>query len=77
MEDKQFQALSEKIDTVIKLLGVQVIGGKGYREQVEMLTKAGLQPKEIATLTGKTSNNVKVTQHLMRKSINKGGNKDE
>lgn len=69
--------MNTKLDTVIKLLAIQSIGDKGYREQVKLLDSIGLQAKDIAELTGKTANNVKVTLHLIRKSKKKGGKKNE
>lgn len=69
--------MNAKLNTVIKLLAIQSIGDKDYREQVTLLDSMGLQAKDIAELTGKTSNNVKVTLHLIRKSKKRGGEKDE
>jgi DNA-directed RNA polymerase specialized sigma24 family protein len=67
MDDKQFAVLDNKLSTIIKLLGAQLIQDKDYREQIDFLYKAGLTHKEIAALTGKTENNIKVTLHLIRK----------
>jgi hypothetical protein len=64
-------------NTIIKLMAIQVIGDKEYRQQIILLDSMGLQSKEIAELTGKTVNNIKVTLHLIRKSQKNGGKKDE
>ncbi len=68
MDEKQYSSLSKKLETIIKLLGAQLIIGKENREQVQFLYNAGLSYKDIAGLTGKTENNVKVTLHLIKKS---------
>ncbi len=68
MDEKQFASIDKKLSTLIKLLGAQLIQDKDYRDQVEFLYKAGLPYKEIAALTGKTENNVKVTLHLIKKT---------
>ncbi|MCH7964388.1 MAG: hypothetical protein IH852_10685 [Bacteroidetes bacterium] len=77
MNPDQFSIIESKLNIVIKLLALQAIGDKEYRQQVMFLDSIGLQPKEIAELIGKTANNVKVTLHLIRKSQQKGGKKDE
>jgi DNA-directed RNA polymerase specialized sigma24 family protein len=68
MEEKHFTIIDKKLSTLIKLLGAQLIQDKDYRNQVEFLYKAGLSYKDIASLTGKTENNVKVTLHLIKKA---------
>ncbi len=50
------------------LLSVLLIEGKITRDKVKILYSAGLSYGEIAQLTGKTENNVKVTIHLIKKS---------
>jgi DNA-binding CsgD family transcriptional regulator len=59
--------IEDKLNTIIMLLALQAISGKDYRQQVVLLSKAGLQPKTIANITGKTANNVKVTLNHIRK----------
>ena len=77
MNSDQFSIIEGKLNTVIKLLAIQAIGNKEYRQQVKLLDSMGLPPKEIAALTGKTANNVNVTLHLIRKSKKNEGKKDE
>ena len=55
------EEMNDKLNKVIKLLAIQSIGDKDYRDQVTLLDSMGLQAKDIAELTGKTTNNVKVT----------------
>ena len=43
----------------------------GKREQIELLSKSGFQPKEIAELIGTTPNTVRVGLAALRKSSSK------
>lgn len=71
MDDKQFEIINGKLSIIIRLFSAQLIQDKDYREQVEFLNNAGLPYKDIAALTGKTENNVKVTLHLIKKAKKK------
>lgn len=66
MDDKQFDQLSGKMDTIIKLLAMNLVEGKDFKNQVLTLSAFGFQPKQIAEVLGKTSNNVSVTLHRLR-----------
>lgn len=68
MDDKQFLILTKNLEVITKLLGVQIIKDMEFREQVRLLSSVGMRFKEIAELTGKTENNVKVTLHLIKKA---------
>lgn len=74
MNDKQFEIINDKLDKLVKLLGIQALEGKDISEQFEMLSNVGFQPKEIAEITGKTNNQVSVT---LSKLKNKKKNKRE
>jgi hypothetical protein len=73
MEEKQVSIISKKLDIIIKLLGIQIVKDMNFREQVQLLYNTGLQPKEIAEITGKTENNIRVTLHLIKKPKKKAG----
>jgi len=77
MNESQFEEIIKKLNLLIKLLATDIIQDKDYREQVMLLHNIGLQPKEIAEITGKSTNNVNVTLHLIKKSkkrrVKKGG----
>ena len=60
--------LFEKIDRMNKLLGIIATKEKSFKEQVKLLSEAGLTSKEIADITGKTSNFVNVTKHKIKKN---------
>jgi len=57
----------EKLDTLVKLTVLNTIKDKEYKDQVELLSSIGFQPKEIADMLGKTSNSVRVTLSNLRK----------
>jgi len=67
LDDTQFRELLKRLDVVSRLLALNVVGGKKFIEQVRILSSAGLKPKEIAELLGKTSHNVSVQLDRLRK----------
>jgi hypothetical protein len=71
MSEEQYNEISKKLDIITKLLATQLIQEKDYREQAQLLNNIGMQTKDIASLTGKTVNNVTVTLHLMKKNSKK------
>ena len=66
MDERYAKELSAKFDLVIKLLGLRMVEGKPQREQMRVLSLAGLQPKEIAEIIGTTPNAVRVSLSRMR-----------
>ena len=77
MDKEQFNAVTEKLDRIIKLLAVQSIGEKTGREAIKSLSSVGLQPKEIADLLGTTPNTVSVAINAMKKGGKKNAKKDK
>jgi DNA-directed RNA polymerase specialized sigma24 family protein len=67
MEEKHYKELSEKLDTIIKLLAMQSLEDKKGREAISILANLGFQPKDIATMIGTTPNTVRVALSEMRK----------
>ena len=67
MDELQFKLLSDKMDTIIKLLAMNAVEGKGLKDQVLMLSSFGFQPKQIAETLGKTPNHIRVLLHELRK----------
>jgi hypothetical protein len=67
MDGEQFNQLSNKMNTIIKLLALNLVEGKPFKDQVSLLSALGFQPKEIADFVGKSPNNVRVTLHGIRK----------
>lgn len=60
-------AFEQKLDTLIRLLATLVTADKPQREQIRLLSRAGLQPAQIADLIGTTANNVRVRLVSLRK----------
>ena len=59
--------LVRKIDTLTRLVAISVVNGKKQREQVRLLSLAGMAPSDIAALLGTTSNTVNVALSALRK----------
>lgn len=69
---------SEQLETLIRLVAMTVVADKPtLREQIGLLSRAGLQPKWIADLLGTTPNTVSVELSKLRKASgrNKGKKK--
>ncbi len=64
MDEKE---LFRKLDLMTRLLAVVATKDKTFKEQVKLLSDAGLQPSEIADITGKTANLVRVTKTGLKK----------
>ncbi len=64
MDEKK---LHEKLDRITKLLSVIAVKDKGLKQQVQLLSDAGLQPSEIAEITGKSANLISVTKAGLKK----------
>jgi hypothetical protein len=67
MDNKQFDLLTKKLDSITSLLAYNLVKDKSVSEQIEILTKSGLKVSEIALLLDKTENQVYVTQTTLRK----------
>lgn len=68
MDKTQFQELSLKLDTIIKLLALISLEGKDPKTQVLALSSFGFQPKQIADILGKTPNSIRILLHRLRKA---------
>lgn len=62
------QALSSKLDTIIKLLVLGLTEGKRQKDQIRLLSQAGFRPAEIGTILETTSNTVRVALVGLRKN---------
>jgi DNA-binding CsgD family transcriptional regulator len=67
------EALGPKLDTIIKLLAINVGESKKQVERIRLLSAAGLTPKAIADALGTTPNTVRVALSGMRKVKKKLG----
>lgn len=57
----------ERLNILIKLSAANIIQGKSFAEQVDLLSMVGLQPKEIGELLNKSANHVSVTLNALKK----------
>jgi CRP-like cAMP-binding protein len=64
--------ISQRLDLLIRLTAVSILSGKQQKEQVELLGRAGLAAKDIASLVGTTRNTVSVALSRMKKATGKG-----
>ena len=55
-----------KLDRMTKLLSAMAIQNKNLKEQVKLLSEAGLQPSEIAEITGKNANLIRVIKSSLK-----------
>ncbi len=72
MTESSEALICEKLDRLSALVALEAIEGKSQIDQIELLRRAGYQPKEIAQLIGTTSNTVSVSLSKLR---NKGNGK--
>ncbi len=64
---EQESGIEKKLDTISRLLAFSIVKDRPVKEQVEILTKAGLKATDIAILLDKTENQIYVTQTMIRK----------
>ena len=65
-----------KLDVMIRLQAVSVVEGKPLRQQVALLSLAGLQPKQIAEVLSKSPNHISVLLHELRKEKRTGSDSE-
>lgn len=71
MDDKQFETLSKKLDTLIAIAAVNAVSGKSLIEQVSLLNSIGLRPFEIVSILNKPANVVRAALSDARKRVEK------
>jgi DNA-binding CsgD family transcriptional regulator len=69
------ELILQKIDQILRILAAAATAGMKQREQIALLNRAGLQPKDIADLLGTSSNTVRVELVALRKSNDKKSRK--
>lgn len=63
----EISEIAKKVDTLNRLLAIGLVNGRRQRDQIRLLSVAGMGPKEIAELIGTTPNTVNVALTAMRK----------
>ena len=71
MNDKQFTEILNKLDLLIQLLALNLVSEKKQQNQIMLLSKVGMQPKEIAKLLDTTPNTVRDKLYVELVSLNK------
>lgn len=66
-EDQTITELKQKIDILIRLSAISVVYGKKQKDQIRLLSIAGMSPSEIANFVGTTPNTVNVALSAFRK----------
>jgi tRNA A22 N-methylase len=69
------EIIAEKLDTLIRLVCIALVENKIQKDQIRLLTLAGMGPSRIAALLGTTANTVKVAISNMRKGKTLPGRK--
>ena len=75
MSEAVLGRIDDKLTTLTRLVALNIVKGRPFMEQIELLHNAGLTPTEIATVLGKTSNNIRVQLYYIRKK--KAGRSEE
>lgn len=60
MSDESVEALTGRLDTIIKLMALNLVEGKNGAEAVNLLSTIGLKPNEIAEIIGIPRATVKI-----------------
>jgi len=61
------ETIVQKLDTLIRLVSIALVENKKQKDQVRLLTLAGIGPSRIAIILGTTANSVKVAISNLRK----------
>jgi len=72
-QDTHLERISEQLGVLTKLIGVALGQGKTQRELIDLLSRAGLEPKEIAGICGTNSNAVSVALYQLKKAGTRRG----
>jgi transposase len=68
MNEKQFEQLAQRLDTIIKLVAGNLLKDADSKtKKVEILYGLGISTKEISRLVGTTEGSVEVIKNRLRK----------
>ena len=70
MSEDILKSMDKRLETITNLLAINAIRDKSLNEQIDLLYNVHLSINEIATILGKSSNNISVRLH-MKKKLNK------
>ena len=60
MRQNEAEILAEKMDRLLRLVGLMAARGLQQRQQIDLLDRAGFEPRDIADLVATSSNTVRV-----------------
>jgi DNA-binding CsgD family transcriptional regulator len=60
--------LSDRMDRMLRLVGIIAVNGLSQTEQIATLSRCGFSPKEIADVVGTTANTVRVALVSIRRA---------
>ncbi len=67
MAKAQDEMVAEKLNYVLRLLAIMATKDLKQRDQIALLNRAGLPPRDIAEIVGTSSNTVRVELVAIRK----------
>lgn len=71
MNDEILKSIDKRLETISNLVAINAIKDKPLNDQIDILYSAHLTVNEIATILGKSPNNISVRLH-MKKNQKKG-----
>jgi len=71
MNEDILKSIDERLATLTNLVAINAVKDKPLNEQIEILHNAQLNVNEIATILGKSPNNISVRLHMKKKSKKK------
>lgn len=77
MDEKQFNLLLNRLDTIARLLALNLPKELTLTQKIEILSEMGLQPKDIGPILGTTPNSVSVLLNKIKKNKNKKSQENE
>ncbi len=74
MSEDILKSIDKRLATLTNLVAINAIKDKSLNEQIDILYSAHLNVQEIATILGKSPNNISVRLH-QKKNLRKTGGK--
>lgn len=71
MSEDILKSIDRRLETIANLVAINAIKDKSLNEQIEILSSAHLSVNEIASILGKSPNNISVRLHMRKKSKKK------
>jgi len=71
IDSSQLRELTARMDAIIKMLALTLPKELTQADKIVLLSDAGFQPREIASILGTTANTVSVTLSKMKREASK------